>query len=190
MIIEDEFQVPASVEESWQYMLDIPRVAPCMPGAELTEIENENSFKGRMKTSMGPVTLTFNGSAEIVEKNDAARRVVVKATGSEEKGKGQASMNVTSTLQAAGGGTRVHVSQELDLSGAAAQFGRGMISDVAGVLLRQFADCVSQDIERYRRGEAAQAGQQVQVKGLSLGIQWVLMSIKRFFTRLFGTNFR
>lgn len=190
MLIEDEFTVPAPIDDVWNYMLDVPNVVPCMPGAELTETIGQNAFKGRMRTSMGPVTLTFHGTAEIVEQNDAARRVVIKAEGSEEKGKGQATMHVTSILQSAGDGTRVQVSQDLNLSGAAAQYGRGMIGDVAGVLLRQFADCVGTNIERWRRGEAPIEGEAAPVRGVSLGMQYVLMSIKRFFRRLFGSNFR
>jgi carbon monoxide dehydrogenase subunit G len=190
MLIEDEFTVPAPLDEVWNFMLDVPRVVPCMPGAELTETIDQNSFRGRMRTSLGPVTLTFHGSAEIVEQNEAARRVVIKAEGAEEKGQGQASMNVTSILQSAGDGTRVQVSQDLNLSGAAAQYGRGMIQDVAGVLLRQFADCVSTNIERVRRGESPMAGEAAPVKGMTLGVTYVLMSIKRFFRRLFGLNFR
>lgn len=191
MLIEDEFTVPAPLEQVWDYMLDVPRVAPCMPGAELTDVLSEDSFKGRMRTSMGPVTLTFNGTAEIIERDQANRKVVVKASGSEEKGKGQASMNVTSTLSSSGSGTRVHVSQDLNLSGAAAQYGRGMIGDVAGVLLRQFADCVSEDIQRAQRGEAPREQRAAApVKGFRLGIQYAILTIKRFFQRLFGTNFR
>lgn len=193
MLIEDDFQVPAAVEDVWNYFQDVPRVAPCMPGAELTEVVSNDSFKGQMRTSLGPVTLTFNGTAEVIERNDAAKKLVIKASGGEAKGKGQASMNVTATLQSAGNGTRVHVAQELQLSGAAAQFGRGMISDVAGVLLGQFADCVADDVGRAKRGEASAAtagGGGAQMKGLSVGLQFVTMSIKRFFQRLFGTNFR
>lgn len=193
MIIEDDFQVPAALDDVWNYFQDVPRVAPCMPGVELTEIVNEDNFKGQMQTSLGPVTLTFNGTAEIVERNDAAKKLVVKASGGEAKGKGQASMNLTATLQSAGNGTRVHVAQELQLSGAAAQFGRGMISDVAGVLLGQFADCVADDVGRAKRGEASVAqtgGGGAQMKGFSMGLRFFTMSIKRFFQRLFGTNFR
>lgn len=191
MLIEDEFEVPAPLEQTWEYMQDVPRIAPCMPGADLNEMVTEDHFKGLMKTSLGPVTLTFEGSAEIVERDEAAKKVVIKAAGSEAKGKGQASMNVTATMQSSGSGTRVHVSQDLQLSGAAAQYGRGMIGDVAGVLLRQFADCVSEDIGRAQRGEAPREQRAAApVKGFSLGLQYAVMTVKRFFQRLFGTNFR
>lgn len=185
MLIENEFEVPEPVEEVWEYMLDVPRVAPCMPGAELTEVLGNDRYKGRVVTKMGPVSLTFNGTAQIVERNAAAKRVVVKASGAEEKGKGQAEMSVTSTLQPSGTGTRVHVSQDLTLTGAAAQYGRGMVEDVSNVLLKQFADCVKDDIGRARRGEApARAARPV--RGFSVGFQAFLAAIKRFFRKLFG----
>lgn len=190
MLIENHFDVAAPVDDVWAYLLDVPRVAPCMPGAELTDILGEDSFKGRVRVRMGPVSLTFNGSAQIVERDEAARRVVINAAGAEEKGKGQASMSVTAVLASTGSGTRVRFSQDLTLSGAAAQYGRGMIQDVTNVLMRQFADCLQDNIGRARRGEAPVQTAARPVGGLSLGLTALLMPIQRFFRRLFGTDLR
>jgi uncharacterized protein len=108
------------------------------------------------------------------------------ASGSEEKGKGQANMKVTSTMTSAGSGTRVKVSQDIQLSGAAAQFGRGMVQDVTSVLMKSFAKCLADDIGRSSRGEAAAQRSAVPVKGFSIGMQATMTALKRFFGRLFG----
>lgn len=186
MLIENEFEVAAPVEQVWKYLLDVPRMAPCMPGAELTEVVDKDTYKGRVTTKLGPVSLRFAGTAHIVERNAGAKRVVVNATGSEEKGKGQASMAVTSTLVPAGKGTRVKVSQELQISGAAAQYGRGMIQDVTNVLMKSFASNVQDDIGRWSRGEGPSAQAAAPVKGFSVGIQATLTALKRFFRRFVG----
>ncbi|MGH8907908.1 MAG: SRPBCC family protein [Egibacteraceae bacterium] len=183
MLIENEFEVAAPIEQVWQYLLDVPRLAPCMPGAELTEVIGDDEFKGRVTAKMGPVSLRFAGTAKIVERDAVARRIVINATGSEEKGKGQASMLVTSTLMPSGTGTtRVKVAQNLTISGALAQYGRGMISDVTKVLMGSFADCLQENIARASRGEAAQATA-APVKGFSVGVKAFLMALKRLFGR-------
>ena len=158
MLIENKFEVAAPVDEVWKFISDVPRVAPCMPGAELTEVVGDGSYKGKVTTKMGPVSLRFAGTAQIVEQDEAAKRVVLNASGSEEKGKGQATMKVTSTLERTGHGTLVNVSQDIQIAGAPAQYGRGMISDVTSVLLKDFAANMQHDIERERRGEARTEG--------------------------------
>ncbi|MCX9192431.1 carbon monoxide dehydrogenase [Carbonactinospora thermoautotrophica] len=186
MLIESEFEVAAPVEQVWKYMLDVPRMALCMPGAELTEVVDQDTYKGRVTTKLGPVSMRFAGVAHVVERDEPAKRIVVNATGSEEKGKGQAQMLVTATLIRAGRGTKVKVSQDLQISGAAAQFGRGMIQDVTNVLLGQFAANVQDDIGRWSRGEAPSARGEAPMKGLSVGLQAMLVALKRFFGRFFG----
>lgn len=185
MLIENEFEVAAPLDQVWRHLQDIPRIAPCLPGAELTEASG-NVFKGRVTTKMGPVSLRFNGTAQIVERDEAAKRIVMNASGSEEKGKGQANMSVTSTMVPSGSGTRVKVSQDVQLSGAAAQFGRGMVQDVASVLMKSFANCIQDDIGRAARGEAPVARQAAPVKGFSIAIQATMTALKRFFRRIFG----
>ena len=121
MLITNEFQVAAPIDKVWQFFGDIPQVAACLPGTELTSDLGGDTYEGRVAVRMGPVRLRFAGKADITERDEAARRIVVNATGAEEKGRGQASMVVTATLAAAGRGTKVSVSQDLQLSGAAAQ---------------------------------------------------------------------
>jgi uncharacterized protein len=185
MLIESEFEVAAPLEQVWRHMQDVPRIAPCMPGAELTDV-NGDVYKGRVTTKMGPVKLQFAGTARIVSRDEAAKRIVMDASGSEEKGKGQATMKVTSTMVPSGTGTRVKVSQDIQLSGAAAQFGRGMVQDVTSVLLKSFAKCIADDIGRASRGEAAVKRDAVPVKGFSIAMQATMTALKRFFGRLFG----
>jgi carbon monoxide dehydrogenase subunit G len=129
---------------------------------------------------MGPLKLAFSGVIDILEKNDGAHRVVMKATGSEEKGKGQASATVTSSMQQAGGGTRVMLSQDIQMTGAIAQYGRGMMQDVIGSLMKQFANCAAGDIARPGSGKAG-GGAPKAMSGFSL----MLISAKAFFKNIF-----
>src|SRR6478672_8498961 len=157
MLIKNEFEVAEPVEKVWKFFDNIPQVAACLPGAELTEDLGDDKYKGKVAVRMGPVRLQFAGTADITERDEAARRVVVHASGADEKGRGQANMVVTATLVKAGRGTKVGVTQDLQLSGAAAQYGRGMISDVTAVLMRDFSTNMAARIDAAERGEAAQA---------------------------------
>ncbi len=157
MLIKNEFEVAEPVEKVWLFFENIPQVAACLPGAELTEDLGDEKYKGTVAVRMGPVRLRFAGTADITERDEAAKRVVVHASGADERGRGQASMVVTATLARAGRGTRVNVVQDLQLSGAAAQYGRGMISDVTAVLMRDFSANMQDRIERIERGESRRA---------------------------------
>jgi len=188
MLIKNEFQVAEPVDKVWQFFQDIPQVATCLPGTELTEELGDNRYTGRVAVRMGPVRLQFAGTADITERNEAARRIVVHASGAEEKGRGQASMVVTAALAAAGRGTRVDVTQDLQLAGAAAQYGRGMISDVTSVLMRDFATNLQDRIERIERGESAEqlaAARATPARGFSLGVRAAWMALMRVFRRFF-----
>ena len=156
MLIKNDFEVAQPVEKVWKFFGDIPQVATCLPGAELTEDLGGEKYKGQVAVRMGPVRLQFAGTAEIAERDEAAKRLVLNAAGAEAKGRGQASMVVTATLVRSGRGTKVNVTQDLQLSGAAAQYGRGMISDVTSVLMRDFAATMQDRIERVERGESAE----------------------------------
>jgi len=184
MLITNDFEVAQPVEAVWQFFGDIPRVASCLPGAELTETLGDDKYGGRVAVRMGPVRLQFAGTAEITERDEAAKRIVVHATGAEERGRGQASMVVSATLAAAGRGTKVAVSQDLQLAGAAAQYGRGMIADVTAVLMRDFAANLANQIARAERGEAVQAGA-APAGGLAIGLRAALMALRRVFRRFF-----
>ena len=188
MLITNDFEVAQPVEKVWKFFDDIPQVAACLPGAELTSDLGGEKYKGRVAVRMGPVRLQFGGTAEIAERDEAAKRVVVNAAGAEEKGRGQASMVVTATLVRSGRGTKVSVAQDLQLSGAAAQYGRGMISDVTSVLMRDFAATMQDRIERIERGESAEqiaASAATPASGLTLGLRAAWMALSRVFRRFF-----
>jgi uncharacterized protein len=188
MLIKNGFEVTEPVEKVWQFFDNIPQVATCLPGTELTESLGNDRYAGKVAVRMGPVRLQFSGTADITERDEAARRIVVHATGAEEKGRGQASMVVTATLTRAGRGTRVDVSQDLQLAGAAAQYGRGMISDVTSVLMHDFAVNLQDRIERIERGESAEqiaAAAATPARGFTLGLRAAQMALMRVFRRFF-----
>src|SRR6266851_8309127 len=187
MLITNDFEVAQPVEAVWQFFGDIPQVASCLPGAELTETLGDDKYGGRVAVRMGPVRLQFAGTAEITERDEAAKRIVVHATGAEERGRGQASMVVSATLAPAsrsGSGTKVAVSQDLQLSGAAAQYGRGMISDVTAVLMRDFAANLAARITAAERGETVRASAAA-AGGFAIGLRAALMALRRVFRRFF-----
>jgi uncharacterized protein len=188
MLIKNEFEVTEPVEKVWQFFENIPQVAACLPGAELTEDLGDDKYKGKVAVRMGPVRLQFAGTADITERDEGAKRVVVHASGADEKGRGQASMVVTARLARAGRGTKVGVTQDLQLSGAAAQYGRGMISDVTAVLMRDFSSNMQDRIERLERGESAEqigAASATPARGFTLGMRAALMALSRVFRRFF-----
>jgi carbon monoxide dehydrogenase subunit G len=187
MLIKNEFQVAAPVDKVWQFFGDIPQVAACLPGTELTDDLGGDKYEGRVAVRMGPVRLQFAGKADIAERDEAAKRIVVNATGAEEKGRGQASMVVTATLAPAGRGTKVSVAQDLQLSGAAAQYGRGMIADVSAVLMRDFSVNLADRIDRAERGETVTgpATSASPASGFTLGMRAALMALRRVFRRFF-----
>jgi uncharacterized protein len=188
MLIKNDFEVAQPVDKVWKFFGDIPQVATCLPGAELTEDLGGEKYKGQVAVRMGPVRLQFAGTAEIAERDDAAKRLVLNAAGTEAKGRGQASMVVTATLVRSGRGTKVNVTQDLQLSGAAAQYGRGMISDVTSVLMRDFAATMQDRIERVERGESAEqiaASGTSSASGLALGLRAAVMALNRVFRRFF-----
>jgi carbon monoxide dehydrogenase subunit G len=190
MLINSDFVVTAPVDEVWRYLLDVPRMAPNLPGTELTEVIDEDHYKGRVSVRLGPVRMSFAGTATITERDEANHRVVLDAMGAEEKGKGQATMLLTAVLEKAGSGTRVRVAQDLQIAGAAAQFGRGMISDVTTVLLQQFATNVAEDIGAWSRGEERRAGPAAPASGFTIGVKAAVTALKRVFWRFFGSNAR
>ena len=186
MLIKNDFEVAAPVDKVWRFFEDIPQVAACLPGTELTDNLGDDKYKGRVAVRMGPVRLQFAGEADITERNEAAKRVVVNATGAEEKGRGQASMVVTAVLAQAGRGTKVSVTQDLQLSGAAAQYGRGMISDVSAVLMRDFSVNLANRIDRAERGLGpADQATATPASGFTLGMRAAMMALRRVFRRFF-----
>lgn len=143
MQIENSFVVSVPPPRVWDLLLDVTRVAQCMPGAELTEVIDDRTWKGRVRLRLGPVSMNYSGTVVMTERDDAAYSVVLRAEGRETGGKGNAAATVRSRVEpTADGGSRVQISQDLQLSGAAAQFGNRMIQDVSTRLTQQFADCL------------------------------------------------
>jgi carbon monoxide dehydrogenase subunit G len=186
MLITSDFEVPQPVDKVWAFFQDIPQVAACLPGAELTDDLGDDTYAGKVAVRMGPVKLQFTGKAHIVERDEAAKRIVVDAAGADEKGRGQASMNVTAQLAAAGRGTKVQVAQDLELSGAAAQYGRGMIGDVTAVLMRDFAANMQKRIDAIDRGVSPdQVARAQSASGFAIGMRAMRMALTRVFRRFF-----
>lgn len=158
MLIENSFDVAQPIDRVWAYLLDVERVVPCMPGAELTETIDDRNWKGKVKIKLGPVSLSFNGKVSIEEQDESAHRIVLKGSGMEQRGKGAASATVTSTLETVDGRTRVNVVQDLKVQGQAAQFSRGMMQDVSSRLTKQFAECLQANMEAEEQ-TAAPVGQ-------------------------------
>ena len=147
MLIENEFTASAPVDELWAFLLDVQRIAPCMPGAELTEVVDDENWKGRMTMKFGPVGMAFAGTVTMQERDDAAHRVVLSAKGTEQKGKGAASASVTSWLEPRDDGSSlVKMQADISLTGAVAQLSRGLLPEVSKKLTQQFADCLEQTL--------------------------------------------
>lgn len=141
MQIDNEFTVSIPTGQAWAVLTDLPGIAPCMPGAQLTGVEGD-VYSGRVKIKVGPVTSEYQGTARFAEKDDAAYRAVIDARGRDTRGAGNASAHITAQLRPAGDNTVVSVSTDLRLTGRIAQFGSGMIKEVSSKLLGQFVDCL------------------------------------------------
>ena len=148
MQIETSFTVPVPPEQAWPLLLDVPRIAPCLPGAELTGTLGERRYRGRATVKVGPVQLAFAGEAEIVSLDEAARTARVVAKGADTRGRGNASASVAFALAPEGAGTRIDVKTDLQLVGAVAQYGRaaGLLKAIANQLVRQFSDNLRAEI--------------------------------------------
>ena len=145
MELTNEFVVPVGVDEAWKLLTDVELIAPCMPGAELKEIEGEE-YRGVVKVKVGPITAQYKGKATFVEKDDAAHKAVLRAEGRDTRGQGNANATITATLEPEGDGTKVKVVTDLSITGRAAQFGRGVMADVSTKLLGQFVDCLEKNV--------------------------------------------
>jgi carbon monoxide dehydrogenase subunit G len=199
MEIENEFDVPAPVDHVWTYLLDVERVAPCMPGAELTEVVDDHTWKGKVNMKLGPVSLAFAGTVTMQERDDQAKRIVLAAKGMEQRGKGAANASVTSWLEQGDGVTNVKMRADIHLTGTVAQLSRGLLPDVSRKLTQQFADCLlrsmraaevqateSADIAAAEGAPVDASTRTEPIGGIRLGFAAIWASIKRFFRRLFG----
>jgi uncharacterized protein len=143
--INNEFTVGVPIQQAWDVMLDLERIAPCLPGASIQGSEGDE-YQGKMKVKIGPITANYKGTARFEETDEEGRRAVLNATGRDARGQGTASATIVSTLQEEGDTTRVKVETDMKLTGRAAQFGRGIAQDVATKMLDQFADCLEKEI--------------------------------------------
>ncbi len=196
MDLDHQFEIPADLDTTWPILLDIPRIAPCLPGAELTEIIGPRHFKGTAKIKIGPIALQFAGEAEIVEIDDKNHSASIVARGADAKGRGNAQANITfKATREDGGQTRVTVHSDINLTGAIAQYGRasGLIDEIAKQLISDFVANLKKEIER--APDSPQAGGDAEtavaakpaagqaISGLSLFFRALTAMIKRWFGR-------
>lgn len=175
MQLESSFDVTASPEAAWELLMDVPRVIPCMPGAELIETIDDSHWKARMRVKLGPISLSFVTDVTRVEVDEPGRRVKLATSAREERGRGAANATIESFLTSVEGRTRVTTVTDLALTGKAAQFGRGLIQDVTAQLLESFADCLEHQLATQPPGAdeavAEPASEQPRpVSGLVLGM--------------------
>jgi uncharacterized protein len=214
MEIENEFSVAAPADRLWSHLLDVERIAPCLPGAELTETVDERTWKGKVNMKLGPVSMTFSGTVAIEERDEAGHRVVLRAKGTESNGKGAANATVTSWLEPGAGTTTVKMVADIQLTGAVAQLSRGLLPEVSRKLTQQFADCLQETMlggeepspaagtsepgasdpraatSSAPSAPAARAAAPVAkpIGGLSLGLAATWAAIANLFRRLFGSR--
>ncbi len=188
----------------WDFLLDVEKIAPCMPGAELTQVVDDRNWKGKLNAKFGPVSMSFAGTVTIESRDDDAHRVVLSAKGMEQKGKGAANAKVTSWLEPGPGDgvTSVKMEADITLTGAAAQLSRGLLPEISKKLTQTFADCLQDSMaaeQTTREGDAAAAAAAEGVSatpakpvaakpvgGIGLGISAIWSIIANFFRKLFG----
>lgn len=191
MKLESSFDVPVGIADAWAALTDIEQIVPCMPGAALTEIVDESTYRGTVSVRLGPVALTFNGTAKFEEADASAYRALVRTKGSDAKGRGHVAADVRFFLQPEGDATRVQIETDLRLSGAVAQYGRGagMISEVASHWVDEFARCLHASLSEQgssSRGETkSTSSKPMPALGLGLKVLWnaVIRSLGRLFRR-------
>ena len=145
MELNNEFRVAVPAAKTWEVLTDVERVAPCIPGAQLLSVDGDD-FTGAVKVKVGPITVSYKGDATFQEKDTAAQRVVIKASGKETRGSGNAAALVTAQLKDEGDAAHVVITTDLTISGKAAQFGRGVLADVSTNLIGQFARNLEADL--------------------------------------------
>ncbi|MGI9608097.1 MAG: SRPBCC family protein [Acidimicrobiales bacterium] len=187
MLITDEFEVDHPIDRVWEFFGDIPGVAKCLPGTELNEELGPDHYGGGVEIGLGPVKLSFDGNAKILERNDGDHTLKIDAAGAEKKGRGQAAMLVDAALNETPGGTKVGVSMDLNLSGAAAQYGRGLVGDVTAVLLKDFATNAEARLDAIAAGRNPDEVSSVasSPSGFAIGIQAAKLALARVFRRFF-----
>ena len=201
MEFDNEFEVPAPLDQTWEMLMDIQRIAPCVPGAELTEIVDEKTYKGKISVKLGPVSLTFNGQTTFEELDAENYSAKLKAQGTDSKGRGGAHANVAFRMESNDNGTKVIIDTSLQLSGAVAQYGRGvgMVKDLSQQIIGQFAEnlknnVIDAEIEAEKEIDLGKADIETvppqetspptaaPVQVASIGLMVIWNAIKRLFT--------
>jgi uncharacterized protein len=199
MEINNSFEVPLPPKDAWKVLLNIERIAPCMPGAELTGVVDKDTYHGKVSVKLGPVALAFAGQVKFTDIDEANHKARVKAQGKDSKGRGGANATVDFHLIPTAGGSQVVVKTDLSLSGAVAQYGRasGLIQDVASQLIGQFANCLKSQLAAsgttaVASGATARAAATASaapspapkpISGFALMFRVLLNSIRRLFGR-------
>ncbi len=145
MEITDSFRVSTPIDATWKVMLDIEGIAPCLPGAQLQEIEGDE-YRGVVKVKVGPITAQYKGAAKLAEVDETSRRIVIDASGRDTRGQGNAKATIVVTMAPEGAGTKVDVMTDLSITGKVAQFGRGVLADVSSKLMGQFVENLERDV--------------------------------------------
>ena len=145
MELKNEFRVGVPIEQAWDTLTDVEYIAPCMPGAQLTEIDGEE-FKGQVKVKVGPITAQYKGVAKFKEKDESQYRLVLDASGRDTRGAGNAAAEVPAEMTADGDGTNIVITTDLKVTGKVAQFGRGVMADVSEKLIGQFVESLEQKL--------------------------------------------
>lgn len=147
MQLENSFQVAAAPDKVFDYLLDVTKVVGCVPGAELTEVVDESTFRGKVKVKVGPITVAYSGTARISQRDDAERTATLSAEGRETTGSGSARASAVMKVQPSGEGSLVQIITEYHVAGRIAQFGRGVMEDVSKRLIKDMADCIQANVE-------------------------------------------
>jgi len=147
MQLENSFQVSAPPDKVFAYLLDINKVVGCVPGAELTEVVDESTFKGKVKVKVGPITVAYSGTARIAERDESERMATLSAEGRETTGPGSARASAQMRVQTAGEHSLVTITTEYHVAGRVAQFGRGVMEDVSRRLIQEMATCIQANVE-------------------------------------------
>jgi len=156
--LEQSFEVDAPIAQVWAALIDLERVAPCLPGAAITGHDEEGNYNGTFQVKLGPTTASYRGTIRIESADEATRTATLAARGSDKRGQGGASATIVNTLHESGSGTRVEAVTDFMITGRLASFGRGgMIKDISNRLLRDFAACLQQRLAAKPGGEPAAA---------------------------------
>ena len=177
MKLTNEFTVGAEIETVWRALLDMEGVAGCMPGAAIEATDEENTYSGSMRVKIGPMTVAYQGTATLSEVDEASHRAVISLRAREAKGHGTALATITSVVEPSDGGTRVRAETDLHITGPQARFGRGMMEDVAGRVLRDFSSCLERKLAPAAE-PAAETGAPAATEGAALDVGALLSESK------------